>query len=337
MTEYYREYLILRHARAKRVGEEVIKLGLLLLSQLLIAQSVFGQSVLKEPHHVERLAVIYPEIREPYRQVFLNMHKGIERSFEGELSTYVLKKKTTTDELYKWLNKQNVNGVIVLGNRSMRAALLLPSSPLTVVGAVLIQPNAAKLPTITLVPSPKVLFKKIKKILPKVKRIQVVYRQVNEWFIEQSIKQASKHGLIILSHKAENVSEMAYKYRQVLSDMDPHEDALWIAPYGRSPDKTISKVILEESWRNKLSVISSNLADVKRGALFSFYTNNVGMGKELVSFWHNEQLNDSTEIKVQASESIETAINLRTANHLNLHYTKQDRQMFGLMYPTPQN
>jgi len=315
----------------------MIRLSLLLFSQLVVVQSVLGQPVLNESLHVERLAVIYPEIREPYRQIFLSIHKGIKNSFEGELSTYVLKKKTTSDALHNWLNNQNVDGAIVLGNRSMRAALSLPSSPLTIVGAVLIQPSEAKLSTITLVPSPNVIFKEVKKVLPKVKRVQVVYRQVNDWFIKQSIEHAAQQGLRLVPHKAENVSEMAYQYRQILSEMDPEEDALWIAPYGRSPDKTILKVILEESWRNRLAVISSSLADVKRGALFSFYTNNVGMGKELVSFWHNELKNKSNEIHVQTSKSIEIAINLRTANHLNLYYSKQDRQKFGLMYPTPRD
>jgi len=298
---------------------------------------VFYLVLISEILHAERLAVVYPEIREPYRQIFLNIYKGIETSFEGQVSAYVLEAASTSDDLLLWLNQQKMNGAIVLGNRSMRTALSLPSSTLRIVGAVLIQPDDAKLSTITLVPSPNVVFKKLVKVLPKINRVHVVYRRQNAWFIETSTKEASKHSLKILAHGAGNAREMAYLYRQVLNNMEPGHDVLWIAPYGRSPDKAILKVILQEAWRKKLPVISSSLADVKRGALFSFYTNNIEMGKELVNFWKSEQQNTTNVINVQPTESIEIAVNLRTANHLDLFYSKKNRKAFGLMYPTPQD
>jgi len=290
--------------------------------------------------YAEGLAVIYPEIREPYRQIFLNIYQGIETNYDGSVSAYILEKDSKPEALFSWVNTHKINGIIVLGNRSMRAILSLPSSsltykPLTIVGAVLIQPDSAKLSAITLVPEPSVIFKQLINVLPKAKHVHVVYRQENTWFIEAAIKKAANHGIKILGRKAENTREMAYLYRQILSQMDPKRDALWIAPYGRSPDKTVLKVILQEAWENKLPVISSSLADVKRGALFSFYTNNIEMGQELVAFWKSEQKNVSKKFNVLPTKSVEIAVNLRTADHLDLYYSKKDRLEFGLMYPVP--
>ena len=308
-----------------KIKSMVITSGLMLFCQLLFA---------------EGLAVVYPEIREPYRQIFLNIYQGIETSYDGPVSAYILEKDSKPEALISWVNTHKINGIIVLGNRSMRVVLSLPSSyltykPLTIVGAVLIQPDSAKLSAITLVPEPNVIFKRLLNVLPKAKHVHVVYRQENTWFVDDSIKKAANHGITLLGHKAENAREMAYLYRQILSDMDPTRDVLWIAPYGRSPDKTVLKVILQKAWENKLPVISSSLADVKRGALFSFYTNNVEMGQELVAFWKNEQKNLSKKINVFPTKSVEVAVNLRTADHLNLYYSKKDRLEFGLMYPAP--
>ena len=57
---------------------------------------VFYLVLISETLHAERLAVVYPEIREPYRQIFLNIFKGIEASYEGRVSAYVLEEDSTS-------------------------------------------------------------------------------------------------------------------------------------------------------------------------------------------------------------------------------------------------
>jgi len=287
------------------------------------------------PLNAGSLAVLYPEIREPYRKVFLNILDGIEGSHQDDVVPLELKKDASPEKLGDWLKQKNITGAIALGKRSLNTILKLPDKPVTVIGAVLIQPEEAELSCISLVPSPETIIANIATFLPKIKRVIVVYQASDHWLIESAEQAAARLPLTLSTYLTTDVSDMALKYREILNSMHSTDDALWIAPGSKSLDKPLLQIILEAAWKNKLAVFSSSLIDVKRGTLFSFYANHQKMGAELVSFWQRETSKLQTSPLVLPTKSVEVAINLRTADHLYLHYSKKERQQFGLMYPTP--
>ncbi|MGH9961839.1 MAG: ABC transporter substrate-binding protein, partial [Pyrinomonadaceae bacterium] len=87
------------------------------------------------------VAVLYPEIREPYRSVFLNIVKGIEDSIKGTAKQYVLKEGDSLSALKNGLESEHVQVVIALGTSGLAAAQQLPDRLRTVVGAVLMPPT----------------------------------------------------------------------------------------------------------------------------------------------------------------------------------------------------
>jgi putative ABC transport system substrate-binding protein len=88
------------------------------------------------------------------------------------------------------------------------------------------------------------------------------------------------------------------------------------------------------SWNRKLVVFSSSFADVKRGVLFSLYPDNKAMGQQLGRLLEQRQQNQSAPATIYPVEDLLTAVNLRTAEHLGLHFSHSDIEGFHYVYPS---
>ena len=287
--------------------------------------------------HADRLLVLYPEIREPYLQVFLNILEGVRKANGADnVSTLVLTPDDKPDRLLTWLGRHPVDGVISLGKRSLNLVSAVPAHPATVVGAVVMEPAGAPFPGISLVPDPETVLTRIHALLPQVKRVWTVYQpRTAQWLIARAGTAAASLNLQLVARPAAEAREMALLYREILTSMNPETDALWIAVDGASPDRSVLQNILEESWKRRLWVFSGNLSDMKKGALFSFYPDNIAMGADLVTLLKAVRNGNAGDKKVVPVSSLRAAVNLRTADHLNLNFGKEQRQEFSLMYPPP--
>ena len=153
-----------------------------------------------------------------------------------------------------------------------------------VVGGVVVHPNGHGLSGISLTPSPERLLSILVKLQPKVKRVYVIYQPgPGEWLIKRAQKASENLGLTLTMLPANDIHEQAAKYRSLLGDMKRETDALWVSHDSSRLDKSIMGMVLEKSWRKKLTVFSSNLVDMKRGVLFSLYPDNHAMGESLAN------------------------------------------------------
>src|SRR4030067_2232336 len=101
-----------KFANQKRVAKLVARLlvaGLLL--HWLFAAEVAAQS--------GNLAVLYPDIREPFRSVFLSIVQGIEKSSKASIKPYVLNDNYDLAEINRWLESEGVDAMVVLGRRGL--------------------------------------------------------------------------------------------------------------------------------------------------------------------------------------------------------------------------
>ncbi len=298
------------------------------------------------------LAVLYPEIREPYRQVFLSIAKGVSDKYVGSTTLLSIKKGESKEAINRWLEKRNIDAVITLGRRGLNVIESLPSDmPKAVaVGGVVVHPNGHGLSGISLSPSPERLLSMLLKLQPKVKKVYVIYQPgPGEWLIKRAQKASDDLGLTLTMLPASDIHEQAEKYRTLLGKMKRGTDALWVSHDSSRLDKSIMGMVLEKSWRRKLTVFSSNLVDMKRGVLFSLYPDNYAMGESLanmiVSMEEKMHLaSTSTSLAEHGLQSILnfgmspvrdllTAVNVRTANHIGLHFNKKQRSEFGMTYP----
>ncbi len=285
------------------------------------------------------VAILYPDVREPYRGVFVSIVQGIEDGLKIPANQYIIEEGESIQTLGAQLARERVKSVIALGRIGLQAARKFPREIPVIVGAVLIPPNpeAAEFTGITLTPDPKVLFNWLKTLTPDVKRVTVIYnRDRDEWGIDQAREAARPQGLVLNALPAENIREAAALYRDFLNQIKDGTDALWLPQDDSILDENaLLPVILKEAWDKNLVVFSSNPEYVKKGVLFSLYPDNRGLGRSLAEMAMERMEGGQKSPAILALKDLLIAVNSRTAEHLGLRFTNQEKRKFDLIFPSP--
>ncbi|MFA6016057.1 MAG: ABC transporter substrate binding protein [Gallionellaceae bacterium] len=306
-----------------------------------IADSVVATATKNLNHKIAEaavgtIAVIYPDIGEPYRSVFAQIIDGIESKAKGKIANYAIGPNSDITEINNALRRQDAKVVIALGQQGMKASSMLDSNIGVVVGGVLTAP-ANKLhdhQVNSLSPDPALLFSHLKGMMPKVRRVFTVYdpRQ-NTWLINLAKEAARAQGLELIAHEALDLRSAMQAYQTIFALSDSSQDALWLPQDSTAVEEgTALPMVLQESWRRNLAVFSSNFGHVRRGVLFSLYPNNVELGRYLAGsalFFLAEGENEQTGML--PLREVLMAINLRTAKHLGINTSRQ--QNFALAFP----
>lgn len=294
-------------------------------------------SLIFEPVHANHplTGVIYPDVREPYDQIFQAFLDGITYSKEETVLSLKLGKNASSSELSNWISEHKIDKVIALGNRGAGLVRQLDAAvrPPTITGATFLTPSST-LGGISMAPAPRKLFQQLLILTPKVKKIHVIYTGgEQDWLIAQAQIAASELGLTLSTHMTSDVRELAVSYREVLKNQKRDIEALWLPQSGSSLEKAVMKTVLSQSWKRHLIVFSSNLADVRKGVLFSQYPNNKLVGKRLFDLLTALTKNTNEKIGIYLAENLFSALNTRTADHLDLRIKKEDKRQYMLLFP----
>lgn len=286
------------------------------------------------------VAVVYPDIREPYRGVFLKIIDGIEEGLGATVKQFPLAEGNDTDALEHQLDKENLKAVIALGRGGLLAATQISKKLPVVIGAVLISatPATAGFSGISLTPDPEILFRWLNTLAPTVKRVTVIYnRKESPQSIEHAREAAKLHGLTLNALPAENIREAATLYRNFLNGFAENTEALWLPQDDAVLDESaLLPVILKEAWDKNLVVFSSTPEYVKKGVLFSLYPDNVAMGRSLAALTLERLQNNRPNVPtIRPLRDLLIAVNLRTAEHLGLKVTSHWKRKFDLVFPSP--
>jgi putative ABC transport system substrate-binding protein len=282
------------------------------------------------------IAVIYPDIGEPYRGVFAQIINGIEEKAKGRVANFAVGANVDMGELNNSLRRQDTRVVIALGRQGVKVASALEGNFGVVVGGVLMAPDneVRKLQVNSLAPDPALLFSRLKGMMPKVKRIFTVYdSRQNDWMMILAKEAAASQGLELVTYQAQDLRSAMHAYQEIFANVDNSQDALWLPQDSTTVEEsTVLPMVLKESWDNNLAVFSSSFGHVRRGVLFSLYPNNVELGRHLggsalgiLASGGNE------EVGMLPLREVLMAINLRTAKHLGLNTTRA--QSFDMAFP----
>ncbi|MDD5754773.1 MAG: ABC transporter substrate binding protein [Methylococcales bacterium] len=280
------------------------------------------------------IAVIYPDIGEPYRTVFSQIIDGIKA--KTPIVDYAVGANVDIDVLKNSLRQQNIKVVIALGRQGMKIASNLDSNIGVVVGGVIASPENEmhNLPVNSLSPDPALLFAQLKRMMPTVRRVFTVYDpHQNDWLIRIAKNAARTQNLELVVYEAQDLRGAVRFYQDIFAIADSQRDALWLLQDTTAVENgTVLPLVLQESWSRNLAVFSSNFGHVKRGVLFSLYPDNTELGSHLaavaLAFLAS---GDYGEHGMMLLREVLTAINLRTANHLGLNASHQ--QDFDLVFP----
>lgn len=321
---------------------EVVRLALDRPNDMLLAQLLLGSNTAGGPVRLAQaggsggIAVIYPDIGEPYRSVFTKIIEGIEAKAKAKVASYAVGASFNPQELSSELKKQDVRVVIALGRNGLKAAGALDKDIGVVAGGVVSVPEGEGhgSQVQSLAPDPALLFSRLKLLSPTTRRVFVVYEpRQNGWLIRLARDAARANGIELVAQEAGDLKTAARLYQDFFSSADGKRDAVWLPQDSTTVDEAVVlPLVLQESWARSLPVFSSSVAHVKRGALFALYPNNVELGRNLAVSALGLASGSAPARGVLPLRDVLTAFNTRTASHLGLPPSAQ-QHAFDLVFP----
>jgi putative ABC transport system substrate-binding protein len=284
--------------------------------------------------------VIYPDIEEPYRSIFTKIVEGIEDRMKVRIASYAVGPNSNTQSLVGDLRKQDIRVVIALGRQGLKTASALDKGVAVVAGGIFSAPEIEARTTMvhSLAPDPGLLFSRLKNLVPSVRRIFVVYDpRTNAWLMRLARDAAAQQGIELNTLEARDLKTAVKHYQDILALADSKKDAIWLPQDATTVEEaTILPLILKESWDRSLPVFSSNVSHVRRGVLFSLYPDNIELGRILATSALGLLASNSTGSRsILPLKEVQTAINLRTANHLGINLSYRQQKGFDLIFPEP--
>lgn len=285
------------------------------------------------------IGVIYPQMRDPYRGVFEAIISGMESTIDHRIRRLELSEDSgySSKAVLEWVKKEKIKTVVALGKQGLDSAKALPAEVNVIIGAVLTPPEPELgVGGIVLAPAPERLFEWLTLLAPRVKKVTVVYNpDLNGWLMEYAREAARKHELILNALPAQDLRSAAQLYRDLVETGLGAEHAIWLPQDSYTVDQqTTLPMLLKASWDQEFIVFSSNPAHVKRGALFGLYPDNVDMGKRLgrlaIKVDGEEQVK---KFAIEPLMDLLIAVNVRTADHLQLNFGKNLVETFDLTFP----
>ena len=291
----------------------------LALSASICAATAWAQPAAHNP--ASGIAVIYPDVGEPYRSVFAQIVGGIEEKARGRVYSFLVGTTPNAPELRDAMRRQNAGVVIALGRQGIMAAAALGGGIGVVAGGILTatESEVRDMQVNILTPAPSLLFSRLKEMMPAARRVFVVYdpRQ-NAWLIRLAKEAARARGMELEAYEAQDLRSAMRAYQEIFAAADHRRDALWLPQDSTTVEESVVlPLVLQESWARSLAVFSSSYGHVKRGTLFSMYPDNTELGRSL-AVSALEMLAGGGDAGMTALREAQIAINLRTAKHLGV-------------------
>ncbi|WP_076420457.1 ABC transporter substrate binding protein [Colwellia sp. UCD-KL20] len=292
-----------------------------LLSLLFLSNYSFSNTI-------NKVTVIYPDINAPYDKIFSQIIEGIRSEFKGEVITLKLPRTFDRQKVFKNISTKKI---IALGKRGMSIVKDIYQEKSVVVGAFPLMPN--KISGVSLMASPTALFNSLHELAPQVKVINVVYSKSSAWLMEEAKEEAKNKGITLKAIPVEDIKMAVQAYNDLFENTKSKNVAIWLPldPITAN-EKIIVPTILEKAWEKKIVVFSSKPTHAKRGALFSALPDNESLGKQLVALMKTVNNNNNVSV-VKPLNTIQLAVNLRTAAHLGYNYQPSMVSDFTLIFP----
>lgn len=283
-----------------------------------------------------QVAVLYPDIGEPFRSVFTKIIDGIEQQLKGRVAPFAIGSAAVGPEFAAELKRRELRAVVALGRNGLRAAAALERTVPVVAGGVLSVPeaDARDLVVHSLTPDPALLFAKFKQLVPGARRVAVVIEpRQNAWLVRLAREAARAQGLELLLSEAEDLKGALRAYQQAIPGLESRRDALWL-PHDSATvdDGAVLPLVLQEAWDRSFTIFSSAVAHVRRGALFSLYPDNIALGRRLGGAVQAALAGSPRPPGAQPLRDVLVAANVRAASHLGLNFST-GQHGFDLVFP----
>ena len=306
------------------------------------------------------VAVIYPQADKPYSQVFDTILAGVEsrvgtarlrrylvsertdpetildgiesRTGAVELKRYPLAASEDPKVLKRWLQRQRPDAVIALGRSALSVFEKTKLNFPHVIGALDASPQTHSASGISLQVDPELLFRVLKRLAPRVKRVWVVYNPArHRWIYELATQAAALQKLQLRAVEVTDVKAAAKAYWRILKEANPETDALWLPMDNTILDSSVVPVIIEQSWYRRIVVFSNNLQHASMGVLFAVFPENHKLGIALAEK-ALRMAEGRRPRQIEPLRTIKTAVNLRVSKHLGISIDPALRREIDLFF-----
>ncbi|MGB1245621.1 MAG: ABC transporter substrate binding protein, partial [Porticoccaceae bacterium] len=263
-----------------------------------------------------QLAVVFPQVRQPFQKVYQTIAKGAAEGFAGPTSEIILDADKPATDLESRIADHMV---VALGGRGITELQPMTLAHPLVVGAV-----SRRIPHVygmSMVPEESLIVTKLHVLAPEVRRVFVIVRSHDNIIDLKSAQLAfNQLGIQLHIHEAEDLRAAAGIYRKVIRSLGSG-DAVWIPSGDRFVGNALLSILLQASWKSEFVVFSSNPTHVKRGALFSVYPDNFQMGVRLGELARKIAEGEQQQAGMEPLQSVFVTLNERTSNHLGILLT----------------
>lgn len=284
----------------------------------------------------DSIAVVTPQLRSPYAEIFYEIIDGIEDAVGRSVIRITLKKNGILARADVEARFPELAAIIALGPSAARSVSSLVGTVPVLVGAVppTLASDSGNLPGIHLAPAPHRVIGEVIKLLPRVGVIHVVQMDPKlDELVADARAEAKRQGVDLQVHRVTDHKQAAQTYRDLMAQMSPRQDILWLIDDSAMDAEIVLPAILQDAWDNDLVVISNNLQHVSRGALLALYPDNRQLGAALGRLALRSQGGGEATGSLRPLATLRRALNLRTLRHLRIDVGPEDESGFDLVFP----
>jgi len=295
------------------------------LAGWLIASSVLPQLVMTTPALAitasDRIVIITSGEASPYQDAVNGITQHLNEA-APELTVDVFITSGDQVDLKRAVETATSNDaslIVVLGSKALKACEGLPLDQPILGALVLDERNLAAMPNATgivLRHPPAVQFDLLKRLIPDVRRVGILYNpKLNATTVEAARNAAEAAGLVLDAVAVESPREIP----NALNRLSRRVDVLWGIPDAMVMSAATARNILLTSLRNRVPLVGPASAWTKAGALYSieWNYNDIGLQTGEMAL----ALIDGTSMVATAPVSpraVSYSVNLKTATHCNL-------------------
>lgn len=283
----------------------------------------------------QELAVLYPEVAEPFNSFFARIIDGIDERFKSRVQRVAVPASPNIPALVAELKQRQLRVVIALGRAALRLASALER--IDVVAGCVVNVSEAEARdalVLSLAPDPALLLRRLKGLQPGARSVTVAYSAGNSGWLVSAAREASQAlGLELRALQVTDARGAMQVYQNYFTQANAR-DALWLLQDPLVLDESaMLPLILQECWSRSLLMFSSNSAHVARGALFSLLADNQALGRSLGALAQSRLASEGAARGLLPMRDVLGALNTRTASHLGVEITSQLRQEYQVLLP----
>jgi putative ABC transport system substrate-binding protein len=288
-------------------------------------------------HAVDTVAILYPELPEPERELFDLIRGGARDSIQsaGAQSVALSVGETESrEDLAKRVQAAGATRLLLLGRRAYDLSAGLERRYPTYAAAVdLPVGKSSRVAGITMYADPAEVFKTLHLLAPRIERVIIVVDQdSSRWMLDAAKNAAREERLDAVIHDARSTADGANRAWNVLQYGNPDTDALWVLDSSGYATEDVLPELVAESWRRRFLVFSNVVRHVREGALFAVYVDPKGLGRRAGAQVLQVKLGEHEIVFLQ---DLQSAVNTRVAAHLELPVSVALAGSFNLVVGRP--